>query len=196
MRTLVAQNLKVKTYQTNFDVDSRPTTVFHKNSLNFDPSTQVSQLGQFASMSEAKLSLPVNLNDHKIHQILDGFLEILLNLLAHRDYNTYLHSLRVAELAVRIGTQLGLSQEEILLLEHGAILLPNTTLLQAEQIACRICYLFNKLNDSMTSLSIGVASIIDGDAFHVCNLELLLNLADRQAYLVKNNGGNAISVGK
>lgn len=64
----------------------------------------------------------VDFRDQRIHQVFDGFLEILLNLLAHRDYTTYLHSLRVAELSRRIGSYLQLDDEEILTLEHGGLI--------------------------------------------------------------------------
>jgi putative nucleotidyltransferase with HDIG domain len=46
---------------------------------------------------------------------------MLLTLLAHRDYCTYQHSLRVAEIARRIGLVMGLEEEELLYLEHGSL---------------------------------------------------------------------------
>ncbi len=64
----------------------------------------------------------IDLKDQKIHYVFDGFLDILLSLLAHRDYYTYLHSLRVAELSRRIGIQLHLRMDEVLALEHGGLI--------------------------------------------------------------------------
>jgi putative nucleotidyltransferase with HDIG domain len=64
----------------------------------------------------------IDLGDQKVHHVFDGFLDILLNLLAHRDYTTYLHSLRVAELSRRIGIRLQLEKDEILSLEHGGLI--------------------------------------------------------------------------
>ena len=64
----------------------------------------------------------IDLEDRKIHHVFDSFLDMLLRLLAHRDHYTYLHSMRVAELSRRIGLCLGLDKDEILTLEHGALI--------------------------------------------------------------------------
>ncbi len=74
------------------------------------------------SEPKANNYLQVDLDDHRIHHVFDGFLDILLNLLAHRDYSTYLHSLRVAEISRRIGLSLFLTEDEVTLLEHGGLI--------------------------------------------------------------------------
>lgn len=64
----------------------------------------------------------VNLDNHELHYLFDEFIEILLSLLSYRDYYTYLHSLRVAELSKKIGQLMKLSEDEILTLEHGGLI--------------------------------------------------------------------------
>ena len=78
--------------------------------------------GGIHSGHNTKKYLQVDLEDHRIHHVFDGFLDILLNLLAHRDYSTYLHSLRVAEISRRIGLSIFLTDDEVTLLEHGGLI--------------------------------------------------------------------------
>lgn len=102
------------------------------------------------SVDKSVNTFQVDLRDQRIHQVFDGFLEILLNLLAHRDYTTYLHSLRVAELARRIGIFLQLAEEEVLTLEHGGLIhdigqlsIPDDVLLKPSRFSIQDRYIMD-----------------------------------------------------
>nr|WP_320114997.1 GGDEF domain-containing protein [uncultured Desulfuromonas sp.] len=77
--------------------------------------------------------------------------------------------------------------------DEFAVVLPNTTIDQAEKIAWRIRHLYNKVKVASTSLSIGIASTqCRPEACHDM-LQTLLRKADEQAYLIKKGGGDGVS---
>lgn len=59
-------------------------------------------------------------NEEKDALILDLF-EIMYEMLANRDYSTFEHAFRVAEISRRIGLELDLSLEELEILKHGCL---------------------------------------------------------------------------
>ena len=98
----------------------------------------------FAVMgSHTKKTISFDLSRPDLHQLFDEFIDIMLRLLAYRDHSTYLHSLRVAEMSKRIGQQLGLSESEIISLEHGGLVhdigkltIPDDVLLKPGRFTC------------------------------------------------------------
>jgi len=52
--------------------------------------------------------------------ILDLF-EIMYEMLANRDFSTFEHALRVAEISRRIGLEIELSDEEMEIIKHGCL---------------------------------------------------------------------------
>jgi len=100
--------------------------MYKKRDQHLQFQQEIQQIRQFSPTSHCEIknknSLQVDLRDYRIHHVFDGFLDILLNLLAHRDYSTYLHSLRVAEISRRIGLSLFLTEDEVTLLEHGGLI--------------------------------------------------------------------------
>ncbi len=100
--------------------------MYKKRNQHLQIKQEIQQITQFSPTSHCETKnknfLQVDLGDYRIHHVFDGFLDILLNLLAHRDYSTYLHSLRVAEISRRIGRNLFLTEDEVILLEHGGLI--------------------------------------------------------------------------
>ena len=77
--------------------------------------------------------------------------------------------------------------------DEFAVLLPNTSIDQAEKIACRIRHLYSKVKVTSTSLSIGIASMQCHPETCHGMLQTLLRKADEQAYLIKKSGGDGVS---